>query len=83
MPKARAPSWVRWCTVEIGVGVISVGMGGIEEEVDVFHGECRGIKGVSKGNERAVGETIGATAGVIVDEDTTVPVLTGGDSRDN
>ena len=59
---------------EIGVGVISRGMGdwGIEEraEGESFHG-CRGIRGVSKGDERAVGETIGATAGIISDEDTT------------
>lgn len=34
-----------------------------------------GIKGVSKGDERAIGETVGVTAGIILGEDTTVPLL--------
>jgi hypothetical protein len=41
--------------------------------------DSRGIKGVSKGDERAVGDTIGATVDIILDEDTTIPVLTAGD----
>ena len=58
-----------------------MGMGdcGMEENADgeSFHGLRRGIKGVGKGDEQAVGETIGATAGIILDEDTTVQLLTG------
>ena len=42
---------------------------------------------MSNGDERAVGETIGATAGIILDEDTTVQLLTasnlGGSRKEN
>ena len=34
---------------------------------------------MSKGDERAVGDTIGATAGIILGEDTTVQLLTASD----